>query len=225
VRPVGVLARAVPSAGRVVLPEASSAALHLLLFALPLGSDQNVTVTSDAPGVANVAGPVVVPSGSRSATFGIQAGHAGTAVLRFRVGDVVRDLHVMVGAPPSGDSPAVLAGAIGAIARPAPSAGPILLPAGGMYPIRLTLLSTPAASDTAVAVTSEDEAVASAGGPVIIAAGSRAALLDVESGVEGKTTLRLRAANHVQDVVIVVGGPAEGDLPAVGVPIVGVEAD
>src|SRR5213078_5104223 len=95
--------------GRLLAPTSGQQTVTVPLLPTPAAVDTPVTVTSSDPGVATVLGTVVVPAGSETATLTITTGTAGTALLTLRAGTEVRGLTVIVGTPPAGSVPLLVA--------------------------------------------------------------------------------------------------------------------
>jgi hypothetical protein len=218
---VGVSVRSVPSAGQIVAPPDGelTATVTLLLDAAP--GAMAVEVASTDPAVANVETAVAIQPGARAAVMSIQTGVAGSAVLRLRVGDVVRDLNVVVGVSPTG-VPVVAAPIVGLSARTVPSAGVVVIGTSSGSEVVVVLLPESSEFPQAVTVTATDAAVA-VGEAAVIPAGSRAAAVQIQTGQAGIATLRLRAGEIVRDLEVIVGPPASGPMPVVPAPIVGVD--
>jgi len=100
-----------------------------------------------------------------------------------------------------------IAAPVGALVRPFPLAGDVVLPAGATRTLRLRLLDVPAASAVAVSVSSSDPAIATIGGAVSIPAGETSALLTLVAGTQGEARLTLRAGDVGRELRVVVGTP------------------
>jgi hypothetical protein len=220
--PVGVVLRPLPSAGRAIIPPGQSATLTLTLLAAPAPGDTPVTVTSSNPAVAEVLDPVTIPAGARTAMFTVTAGTAGTAELILRGGGEGRVLTVIVGVPPAGSLPPIVAAPVGVVLRPLPSAGQAIIPPGQSATLTLTLLAAPAPGDTPVTVTSSNPAVAEVLDPVTIPAGARTAMFTVTAGTAGTAELILRGGGEGRVLTVIVGVPPAGNLPPIVAAPVGV---
>jgi hypothetical protein len=172
-----------------------------------------VTISSTNAAVASVAGSVVIAQGANSATITIVTGTTGTATLTFHVGNDIVQLSIVVGNPADGTAPPTLAAAVGVVLIPAPSGGRLFTAPGSLSAFGVMLLSSPAAAGTPVTVSSSDPNVARVTGPVTIAAGSRVATANIQTGVQGTAILTFRAGNEVREVTVVVGPPAPGTAP------------
>jgi hypothetical protein len=94
-------------------------------------------------------------------------------------------------------------------------------PAGQPKTVNVMVLPTPAATPTAVFISSSDPAVATAtSGP--IAAGSQTATLTITAGQVGTTTLTVRAGTETRVLTVVVGTPASNTIPLISARPVGV---
>src|SRR5439155_17706578 len=127
--------------------------------------------TSTDPAVATVLGTVVVPAGSQTATVTITTGTAGTALLILQAGTEVRGLTVIVGPPPAGSVPPIMAAPVEVTVLRPQSLGQLITPTSGQQTLTLPLLPTPATADPPVTAPSSDPAVAT----VLGAGGVRAA--------------------------------------------------
>src|SRR5262249_31235440 len=85
----------------------------------------------------------------------------------------------------------------------------------------LTLLSTAAAADTLVTISSTSPNVATVTSVVSITAGSRAATVPIVTGASGTAVLTLRAGVETSQLTVVVGPPF-ADVPLVIAPAAGV---
>src|SRR5206468_3362610 len=183
--PAGVAVLPAPSAGQLGRATCSERMLTVPLLPTPATDDKPVTVTSTDPAVATVLGAVVVRAGSQTATLTITTGTAGTALLTLQAGSQVRGLTVIVGPPPAGSVPPIIAPPAGVVVLPAPSAGQLIVPGSGQQTLTVPLLPTPATADTPVTVRSSDPAIASVVGSVVIPAGSQVATMTIATGTQG----------------------------------------
>jgi hypothetical protein len=111
--PVGVQVIPPYPAGQVIVEESSLQTFSVRLLFSPASTNIPVAVSSSNTSVANVAGPVVIPAGSRDATVNLDTGIAGEAVIRLDAGDEVRELIVIVGTPPNEKVPPIVAPIVG----------------------------------------------------------------------------------------------------------------
>ena len=221
--PVGFVVLPAPSAGKLITSPASHPSFALQLLSAAAGAATPVTVTTSDANIASVSGPVVVPVGARVATVTLVTGVAGTATLTFRAGSETRELTVIVGTPPPGTEPPIIASPVGVVVIQQRLLGTVFSPIGGQPSVNLTVLSNPAASATPVVVTTTDASVASVSGSPVVPVGSRVASLHIVTGVQGVATLTLRAGAEVTQIVVVVGTPPASQMPLVTARIVGVE--
>jgi hypothetical protein len=220
--PVEVTVLRPTSLGQLVAPVSGQQALTVPLLPTPAAVDTPVTVTSSDPAVATVVGTVVVRAGSQTATLTITTGTAGTALLTLRAGTEVRGLTVIVGTPPPGTVPPIVASPVGVVVLPAASAGRLMVPGSGQQTLTMPLLPTPAAVDTPVTVTSSDPAVATVLGAVVVRAGSQTATLTITTGMRGVAFLRMAAGAEVRELTVIVGTPPAGSVPPILAPAAGV---
>jgi hypothetical protein len=104
-------------AGTVSTTDAGlGAAFTLPLLSGPAGANVAVTVTTSDAGVADAARPVIVPAGASSVALTVHGNGPGTAVLTLTAGDVVRHLTIVVGTPPAGAIPIIIAPPVGVCA-------------------------------------------------------------------------------------------------------------
>jgi hypothetical protein len=211
------------SAGRLITSAATQSAFIVQILSTAAAATTSVTVTSSNASVVTVSGPVVIRAGSRTALVSIATGVEGTAVLRFRANGETSELSIVVGTPPPGTAPPIIASPVGLAVLQQRLLGTLFTPIGGQATTSLTLLSSPAGSVTPVTISSTDPSVASAGATASVPAGSRAVSINILTGLEGVATLTLRAGSEVAQVVIVVGKPPASRLPLVTAQIVGVE--
>ena len=215
-RPVGVVAIATAGAsGSVFTAPAGQSTFRISLLSAPAGAATSVTVTSSNPNVADVTGPVTMPAGQQVAEITVTSGVEGTATLTFRAGTETRHVTVVVGTPPAGTAPVIMASPVGLVVLAAPSAGRLITNPGTQGAFTLPLVLAPVATATPVTVTSSHPNVATVTDPVVIAAGARVASVNVVTGVEGTATLTFRAGSETRQLTIVVGTPAPGTVPPV----------
>ncbi len=222
-RPVGLVLLAPPSAGRLITPPSTQSAFTLQLLSTAAAGVTPVTVSTSDANVASVSGSVAIAAGARTASVTIVTGVQGTATLTFRAGTETRQLTIVVGTPAPGTEPPVIAGPVGIVLLQQRVLGTVFTSAGGQPNVNVTLLSNPASTPTAVAVSTTDPNVASVSGTPVVAAGGRTVALHVVTGAQGVATLTLRAGSDLAQIVVVVGTPPASLLPLVTAPIVGVE--
>ncbi|RIL00281.1 MAG: hypothetical protein DCC71_18835, partial [Proteobacteria bacterium] len=220
--PVGIAIVPFPSAGDVIVPPASARTVTLRILGEPAAGDTELVIASSDPAIAQVAGPVVIPAGSTDATFEITTGAAGSAIVTLVAGDDGRELRVVVGAPDAAHTPPVVAPPIGVAIVPFASAGDVIVPASSARTVTLRILGAPAATDTEVAVTSSDDAIAQVAGFVVIAAGSTDATFEITTGAAGSALLTLVAGGEGRELRVVSGAPDAANTPPVVAPPVGV---
>jgi hypothetical protein len=217
--PAGVVVSAAPSIGQLIVPGAGQHNLTVQLLDAPMAEDTPVTVSTSDPAIASVTAAVVIPAGAVTATIPVLAGGAGTAELTLRAGAQVRVLTVVVGTPPPGTVPPIVARPVGTVVMQPPSLGQLVAAANGEHSLTLSLLDAPAAEDTPVTVTSSDAAIASVTTPVIIPAGAVAATIVITTGSTGTAELTLRAGTQVRELTVVVGVPPDAVPPIVAPPV------
>jgi hypothetical protein len=213
--PVSTVVLSAPALGGVFTSPAAQSTVGIRLLSSPSPVDVPVTVTSSDSAVASVQGAIVIPAGSQIATLTIVTGAAGTATLRLTVNGVVRELTVVVGPPAAGSVPPVLASPVSAVVLPAPALGLVFTSPATQSAVGVRLLSTPAAADLPVIVTSSDANVASVQGPVVIPAGSQTATLTITTGAAGSATLRIDINGVRRELTVFVGTPPAGSVPPV----------
>src|SRR5439155_954305 len=185
------------------------------LLPTPASVDTPVTVTSTDPAVATVLGTVVVRAGSQTATLTVTTGTAGTALLTLRAGTEVRGLTVIVGTPPAGSVPPIVAPPVEVTVLRPRSLGEFITPTSGQQTMTVPLLPTPATVDTPVTVTSTDPAVAIVVGAVVVRAGSQTATLTITAGAAGTALLTFQAGTEVRALTVIVGTPPAGSVPLI----------
>lgn len=209
--------------GRVFTAPAGRQTVTATLLPAAAATPTAVTVTSSNPAVAT-ATTITIPAGQRTATFDIITGSAGTATLTFTSAGNVRQLNVSVGTPTVGDVPLTFARPAGVVVYPGSSVGRVITAPAGRQTITATLLSAPAATATAVTVSSSNQAVATTASSLTIPAGQRSATFDVLTGVAGTATLTFRIGSEVRSLTITVGTPAAGEIPMTFAKPVGIAA-
>jgi hypothetical protein len=210
--------------GRIVTPIGDQRTLTLQLLSTAAVAGIPVTITSTNPAVAFVAGGVTIAPGSRSATVTVVTGQPGTATLTLRAGNDISQITVVVGAVDPALAPPTFTAPVGFVVIPAPTVGRIVTPAAAQSALLLQLLSTGAAADTIVTVTSSDPNIANVVGPLVIPAGSRTANVTVATGSNGTATLTFHAGAETRSLTVVVGPPAPGTEPPILASPVGVTA-
>jgi hypothetical protein len=221
--PVGVVLLAAPSAGRLITSPAAQSTFTLQLLSTAVAAATTVSVTSSDANIASVSGPIVIPAGVRAASVTILTGVEGRATLTFRAGTETRELTIVVGTPPPGTEPPVIASPVGVVLLQQRLLGTVFTAPGGQPTVSLTLLASPAGAPTPVTITSSDANVASVNGTPVVSTGARTVALAVLTGIEGVATLTLRAGSDVAQIVVVVGTPPAALIPVITAPIVGIE--
>ncbi|QYZ65331.1 MAG: hypothetical protein OI74_04575 [Gammaproteobacteria bacterium (ex Lamellibrachia satsuma)] len=222
--PVGVVIPEAPSVGQVMLPAGDARAITLLLLDTPAAADMNVTVTSDNPAVADVAGPVVIPSGGQSAVLSLVTGVEGTAVLTLTADGLVRELTVFVGLPSVETAPPTVARPVGIRLLSLPSVGQVKLSVADQALATVRLLDQPAVSEVTVTFASGDFNVADVlESQISIPIGEVSAAFTLISGITGETTIRLDFGDESRELEVQVGDFTTGELPPTVAPSVGVE--
>src|SRR5207247_415574 len=189
---VGLVAQPPRSIGRLLARTSGQQTVTVPLLPTPATVDTPVTVTSSDPAVATVLGRVVVPAGSETATLTVTTGTAGTALLTLQAGTEVRGLTVIVGPPPAGSVPPIMAAPVEVTVLRPQSLGQLITPTSGQQTLTVPLRPTPATADTPVTVTSSDPAVATVLGAVVVRAGSQTATLTITTGTAGTALLTLQ---------------------------------
>ncbi|PYM68400.1 MAG: hypothetical protein DME11_00525 [Candidatus Rokuibacteriota bacterium] len=138
-------------------------------------------------------------------------------------GTEVRELTVIVGPPPAGAVPPIVAPPAGVIVQAAPSAGQLIVPGSGQQTLTVPLLPTPATADTPVTVRSSDPAIASVVGSVVIPAGSQVATMTIATGTQGIAFLTMTAEGEVRELTVIVGTPPPATVPPVVAPPVQID--
>src|SRR5439155_18313 len=216
--PAAVMVLPAPSAGQLIVPGSGQQTLSVPLLPTPVTVDTPVTVRSSDPTIARVVGAVVIPAGGQVATLTITTGTRGIAFLTMTAGMEVRQLTVIVGTPPAGSVPPIVAPPAGVVVQAAPSAGQLIVPGTGQQTLIVPLLPTPATTDTPVTVRSSDPAIASVVGSVVIPAGSQVATLTVATGTQGIAFLTMTAGGQVRELTVIVGTPPAGSVPPIVAP-------
>jgi hypothetical protein len=201
----------VPLVGRVFAALPASA-LTLQLLSAPATGVTIVSVTSSNPAVARVDAPVSIAAGDQTSAVTIVTGVAGTATLTFRAGSEVRQITIVVGAPPPDVLGPIVAPPAGVFVMPIPSLGRVVTPQAGHATFTLVLLAAPAAAATPVVVSS------SAARSLRSADRSRSRGATVghrrrSDWCAGTATLTFSAGGELRQLTVVVGTPAAGDIP------------
>ena len=157
------------------------------------------------------------------ATLTITTGTRGIAFLTMTAGTEVRELTVIVGPPPAGSVPPIVASPAGVFVQAAPSAGQLIVPGSGQQTLTVPLLPTPATADTPVTVRSSDPAIASVVGSVVIPAGSQVATMTIATGTQGIAFLTMTAGAEVRELTVIVGTPPPATVPPVVAPPVQID--
>ncbi len=225
--PVGALVLSLPSLGDVIVAPGGTRSVVLRIFDAPVSQATALVVSSSDPAVAAVTQAVVVPAGSVTATFPIDAGLAGEALLVIRpAGDLRtgRELRVIVGTPDPGELPPILAPPVGALVLSLPSLGDVIVAPGGTRSVVLRVFDAPVSQATALVVSSSNPAVAAVTQAVVVPAGSTTATLPIDAGAAGEALLVIRPAGDLRtgsELRVVVGTPEAGETPPILAPPVG----
>jgi hypothetical protein len=201
--------------GHVFTPAVGQRTITVQLLSTAAVTGLPVTITSSNGAVATVLGAVTIEAGSRTATLTVVAGEAGTATLTLRAGNEVGRLTIVVGTADPALVPLTVASPAGVMTIPPPRIGRVFAAPAGQTTFVVTLLSSPAAANTAVTVTSSDAGIANVVGQAFVAAGSRVATVTVAAGTQGTAKLRFLVGNETREMTIVVGTPAAGDVPPI----------
>jgi hypothetical protein len=219
--PVGSRVFPIPSAGRLVEPINGRRTFALPLLEAPAPAETSVTVTTSNADVAFVEGDVRIAQGEQSGTVTIVTGAEGTATITFRVGNIARQLTVVVGTPDAASLGPIVGAPVGVRVFPPLFLGRILVPMAGETSVTLVLLSEAQSVDTPVTVRSTASGVADVE-DVVIPAGQTSVPVTVTTGAQGTATLTFRAGSEVREMRVVVGQPVAGDIPPTVAPPVGV---
>jgi hypothetical protein len=199
-----------PSLGSVFAAPGSTRTVTLRLLDAPAAATTPVSVSSSDPAIAAVTGPVVIPSGSTDATFAIEAGAAGSAVLTLVAGATGREVTVVSGAPSAGQTPPVVAPPIGVVVFEAGNAGTLFLEPGATRSFDLELLAFPSLGDLPVSAASLDASVATVT-PALqtLATGEQAIALNVTALAAGAAETRIDLVFGVErrTLRVVIGLP------------------
>jgi hypothetical protein len=210
-QPIGISISNPPSAGLVVLGTATTDTARLRLLTEAAAVDQTVTIVSTNAAVATAtAGPLL--AGQLAADVTITTGVQGVATLIIRVGDVVRAVTVIVGTPPAGSLPLILASPAGVAISNPPNVGHVVVSPGTSAAFTSVVLAGLATAETPVLVESSNPAVATATASAI-ASGSASTTLSVNAISAGVVTLIIRAGGEVRAVTLYVGAPPAGQEP------------
>ena len=204
-----------PIAAEVIGPPASQVLVTVKVTTAPVGAATPLSATSSDSSIAHVVGTPVVQSGQQVASLTIATGTPGVATLTVRVGNEVRSILVVVGDVPASQMIASLAPPVGvAVAQP-PSAGQFFTSTSARKTLTIRVLSTPAAVDTPVVVTSSNSAVATVDGQPIVRAGQEVATITVVTGEAGTATLVFKAGAEARELTVAVGASPNTPVPAV----------
>jgi hypothetical protein len=135
---------------------------------------------------------------------------------------VQQQLSVVVGAAAAGQVPAVVAAPVGVRTLALPSVGLVVVPPTSTEALTLRLLPQPAAMPTAVTIVSSAPDVVTATADGGIAAGSQTAQVTLTTLNAGQAVLTFQAGAVQQQLSVVVGAAAAGQVPAVVAAPVGV---
>jgi hypothetical protein len=223
--PVGVNVLAPPSVGQVIVPMGSQAPVSVRLLDSGALARTVVTVSSSNLAVATVEGAVAIELGEQVAQVVLSTGSAGEALLTFRVGEVVRQLSVVVGAPPSGRVPPVLAPPVGFVVLPPGTAGTLFLDVESSRLIVLRLPPEVAMEGALVQANSADPQAADiAPTAVTVPVGQAEVAFTVTTGASNAEALiTLRFGNEVQTMLVVVGLPTAERVPLTVAPSIEVD--
>jgi hypothetical protein len=206
---VGAPVQPAPEAGQLLLATPSARMVSVAILDAPAPADTAVLVSSSNPAVADVTGSVVVPAGSQTAALEIEAGAAGVALLVLRAGGEVRQLTVIVGAPPVAVYEPVY-DLVGAVVQRTAEAGQILVPGAGIRTLSIPILAAPAPAVLPVSVVTSNAGVARVDAPAMVPAGGQMATVDLVTEGDGVALLTLSAGGVSRAVTVVVGPPPPG---------------
>jgi hypothetical protein len=102
-----------PVVGVLLAGLAAQPAIAPALLSAPRAVDTIVTIATSNPNVATAPATVTIPAGQVAATFEVTAGTQGVATLTLAIDGQERELTVVVGTPPAGMVPAIVAPVIG----------------------------------------------------------------------------------------------------------------
>jgi hypothetical protein len=226
-----IVAVSAPALGQTLTPFGTSIGLSLSnpaaagFVAAPAGSSRTVRVTLNSPATAGAtvsvfttnAAVATVSAGPLSADgltidLNISTLADGIASIVVRVGNEARAFTVFVGTPPPGSTPLLVASPAGLSISNPPNAGQVIATAGRTITLSIPLLSTPAAADTPVVVTTSNGGVVSVVSAVV-RAGQTAAAITITTVADGVATLTLRAGAEIRAVTVFVGTPPSGSTP------------
>lgn len=227
-RPAGLSIVGAGGAGFAVTAAGGQTLVALPLLSDPASSTTAVTVTSLNPEIAT-APNASIPAGGTAATLTI-AGHSdGLAALVVEAAGKVRTLAVYVGTA-AANAPAALAPAAGVSVAAAPTLGRVFGSPGVVTSstLGIRLLSAAATAPIQVTVTSSNPSVALVDGAttttVTIPAGAQVAdVLIGLTGSEGAALLRFQFNGETRELLVIVGDPPPGQIPAVVAPVLGIE--
>jgi hypothetical protein len=189
----------------------------------PAAADVPVVAASTNPQVADVVSASHVLAGQQVSQITIATGMAGTATITLRAGTEVRELTIVVGGTGAGQMPAVVAAPVGVAIQPAPLAGVVISPVGGVAVVGLRLLTAPAASDIVADVTTSNASVATVQGSVLIHAGEQVVQVSIVTANQGVAEVTVKAGAQTVRFAVIAGTPPPGAVPVVVAPIVGVK--
>jgi hypothetical protein len=224
---VGTSVIGLPFIGQAFAPLGASINLGLTLLAQPATQPVSVTVTSNNASVAQPTSSVVqIPVGSRVADIAVQTGSGGTATLTLEFDGIRREFTMVVGFGPTATStPVIFALPVGLSIVPAPAIGRVIAPAGNAVQgvLGVQLLTAPRAAPVAVSVTSSNPLIATAVAGSIAAGELVSPVTVATTGTAGVTVVTFEFAGERRELLVVVGSPSAGELPAVVAPVLGVE--
>ena len=196
----------------------------LPLLAAPAAGEVPVTVASSDPAIARVDGPLAIAAGAQTLAVTIEVGATGTAVLRFDAGAESILVTVRVGG--SGDPrkrPRSLVGA--AVVKPFLQ---VFLAPGESRTLTVPLLPYPALFETQGTATSNADAIASiapAAFTFAAAAPQQQSFTFTAGATPGVAVIDVRLPQDRFAIQVVVGDPAQAEIPETRAPLVGVTVE
>jgi hypothetical protein len=221
--PVGLAVAPAPSVGRLIAAMGAQQTFGVRLLAQPAARDVPVVAASTNPQVANPVSASDVLAGQQVSQITIATGTAGTATITLRAGTEVRELTIVVGGTGAGQMPAVVAAPVGVAIQPAPLAGVVISPVGGVAVVGLRLLIAPRASDIVAEVTTSNASVATVQGSVLIHAGEQVVQVSIVTANQGVAEVTVKAGTETVRFAVIAGTPPPGAVPIIVAPIVGVK--
>ncbi len=219
-QPVGISISALPAGGVVIGKPGGAISIFVDLLDQPAAADLVVAVRSSDPSVARVDAEVVIPTGQTGVTLPVILGDEGQVIFQLLADGGGRELKIISGTPSPDRTPPVLAPPVGISLSSFPRAGHLVAEPGAEISFSVPILSAPAVTPIAVAVTVSDPAVVAVIGSVEIPAGATDAQLTVQLGAAGRAVLTLRAGEAGREFVIYSGTPgADQTPPALAAPV------